>query len=455
MSAAAERLHFPTSFASTGPAVVAEPASTSEIIQILNNTRRFPSPVRPIGSGSSPTRCTAASGGTLMKMAKMNRVLEIGEDTVTVQPGIRLAELAQILHDEGLELLGGFDLANRSVGGAVCSAGLEASMSGDVGQFAGHVTRLKVISPEGRKFVVSESTKSLLALMRLSYGLLGIVYEITLRVRPIQGFAVQSAKVSFKDFTKLGEKITATRSGVKVYLLPFRDRVYFELRKPDTGARTGRKYAWRFKDWTVYSALPGLAKSLAWAVPIRPLRYPLIDSLSLAAQTLGGSTFVRNGSNATEQSGRFRTLDGGRFTYCTWAFPAARFGDVAARYKMFSKAHYARTGFRCDMPTVGFRLNQDRTGLLSPSFDGPMLTLSPLSTQSDGWEDFALDFAEFAMGCGGVPLFNQSKSATPASAAKAYGSRLTFFDRVRTELDPYDRLLNQYFAAYFAEPGVL
>ena len=51
---------------------------------------------------------------------------------------------------------------------------------------------------------MSEKTKSLLALMRLSYGLLGVVYEITLRVRPVQGFAVQTAKVSFKDFGKLG-----------------------------------------------------------------------------------------------------------------------------------------------------------------------------------------------------------------------------------------------------------
>ena len=80
-------------------------------------------------------------------------------------------------------------------------------MAGDVGQFASHVLQLKVLSPNGKKFVVSEKTKSLLALMRLSYGLLGVVYEVTLRVRPVQGFAVQTAKVSFKDFGKLGPKL--------------------------------------------------------------------------------------------------------------------------------------------------------------------------------------------------------------------------------------------------------
>ena len=34
-------------------------------------------------------------------------------------------------------------------------------MSGDVGQFAAHVVKLKVLSPEGRKFEVSEKTAAI------------------------------------------------------------------------------------------------------------------------------------------------------------------------------------------------------------------------------------------------------------------------------------------------------
>lgn len=437
-------------FAASGPAVVAEPTSPSEVIQILRSAKRFPSPVRPLGSGSATTRCVSANAGTVLDMSNMDRVLSIECDRVTVQPGIRLAELAEVLHHEGLELVGGFDLANRSVGGAVCSAGPEASSASDVGQFAGHVLQMKVISPQGKKFAVTENTKSLLALMRLSYGLLGVVYEITLRVRPVQGFSVQTAKVSFKDFTKLAPRFAGTSAGVKMHLLPFRDRIYFELRRSGQGESPGKRYAWRFKDWAVYSALPGAAKSLARVMPIRQLRYPLIDNLSQAAQSIGNSALVKSGSNAAEQSGRFRALSPKRFSYCTWAFPADRAGELAAAYKLFSKEHYSRTGFRCDMPTVAFRLNQDRSSLLSPSFDGPMLTLTSMSTQPQGWEDFVFDFSEFAMANKGVPLFNQSKNATGTYVAGCFGSRLAFFNKVRRELDPHDRLLNQYFAAYLS-----
>jgi hypothetical protein len=438
-----------TAAPATGPATTVEVSTPSEIQQVLMDARRYPSPVRPVGSGSSMTRCITANGGTELDLSTMNRVLKIERDRVTVQPGITLTELADVLSDEGLELVGGFDLANRTVGGAVSAAGLEASMAGDVGQFASHVLQLKVLCPNGKKFVVSEKTKSLLALMRLSYGLLGVVYEVTLRVRPVQGFAVQTAKVSFKDFGRLGSKLLSATAGVKLYLLPFRDRIYFELRRPAAEADPGRKFAWRFKDWAVYTALPEAARSIGMAVPIRQIRYPLIDSLSEVAHKLVNNALARSGSNSVEQSGRFRVLGSkSRFTYTTWAFPANEFATTALAYKLFCKEYYARTGFRCDMPTIGFRLNRDRSALLSPSFDSPMFTLSPLSTQVDGWDDFVLDFADFAAKNHGVPFFNQSRNAAPEVVNQRFGTRLAFFNKVRRELDPHDRLVNQFFQSY-------
>jgi hypothetical protein len=437
---------------SIGPATIVDVTTPTEIQQVLLDAKRYPSPVRPVGSSSSTTRCVTANGGTQLDLSTMNRVLKIEHDRVTVQPGISLTELAEVLSDEGLELVGGFDIANRTVGGAVSSAGLEASMAGDVGQFASHVVQLKVLSPNGKKLVVSEKTKTLLALMRLSYGLLGVVYEVTLRVRPVQGFSVQTAKVSFKDFGGLGSKLLGATAGVKLYLLPFRDRIYLELRRPAAEADPGRKFAWRLKDWAVYTALPGAAHSLGMAMPIRQIRYPLIDSLSEVAQSLVNNALVRSGSNSVEQSGRYRMLGSkSRFTYTTWGFPAAEFANTALAYKLFCKEYYARTGFRCDMPTVGFRLNRDRSALLSPSFDTPIFTLSPLSTQVDGWDDFVLDFADFAAKHRGIPFFNQTRNAGPEVVAQRFGTRLTFFDKVRRELDPYDRLVNQFFQSYLPQ----
>jgi hypothetical protein len=446
MNAVAERKRTPANVA-LGPVAVVQPTSPSEIIEVLVNAKRFPSPVRPMGAGSSVTRCVTANSGTLLDLSEMNRVLKVTRDSVTVQPGIRLHELAETLANEGLELVGGFEFANRTAGGAVCGAGVESSLAGDVSQFAGHATQLKVIGPQGKRFVVTENTKSLLALMRLSYGLLGVVYEITLRVRPVQGFAVRSGKVSFKDFAKLGTRLGEAAAGVKLHLLPFSDVVFFELRERAVAGNKGASYASRLKDWAVYSALPTVVRSLG-AIPVGTLRYPIIDKLSAATQSLAGLKPLQAGSNAAEQSGRYRALGAERFTHCTWAFPIAGISNVVLAYKLFCKEHYTRTGYRCDLPAVGFRLGRDRTALLSPSFEGAVLALSSLSTQDTGWDDFVLELAEFATSHGGIPMLNQTRNATPEHLAKCYGTRLKFFNKVRRELDPHDRLLNQFFASY-------
>ncbi|MDX1562251.1 MAG: FAD-binding protein [Gammaproteobacteria bacterium] len=430
-----------------------QPTAPKEIVQVMRDGKRYPSPVRALGSGSSVTRCVTANGGTVVDMSSMDRILSIEGDSVTVQPGVRLLDLAEKLRQKGLELIGGIDLADRSVGGAVCGSGLEATISGNVSQFAGHALKLKVISPEGKRFVVSDSTKNLLGMMRLSYGLLGIVYEVTLRVRPIRGFTTQTASLNFKDFAKLNNRMHAAPAGIKLCLMPFRDRIFMELRRPAKDGKTGSNYKWKLRDWAMYSALPTVAKSLVRAVPYRPLSYPLIDNISERTQRLVTSPKPSAGSNAIEQSGRVRALQHDRFHYCTWAFPADDMTNVVLAYKVFCKEHYGRTGFRCEMPTVCFRLRQDRSALLSPSFDGPVLTLSPLTTQSAGWEDFMFDFAEFAAEHAGIPLFNQTRNATFEQANRAYGKRLEMFAKMRSSIDPHDRLLNQFFATYLNGPA--
>ena len=53
----------------------------------------------------------------------------------------------------------------------------------------------------------------------------------------------------------------------------------------------------------------------------------------------------------------------------------------------------------------------------------------------------------------GVPFFNQTRNATTELVNQRFSTRLAFFNKVRRELDPDDRMLNQYFGAYFPAPA--
>ena len=101
------------------------------------------------------------------------------------------------------------------------------------------------------------------------------------------------------------------------------------------------------------SALPEAAQSLGMALPIRQLRYPLDRQPERAAQRLMGNALCER--QQLRRAERPLSPRKARFTYTTWAFPAAEFANTVLAYKLFCKEHYARTGFRCDMPGVSFR----------------------------------------------------------------------------------------------------
>lgn len=427
------------------------PNSSAEIREVLLNQANYSSPVRPSGSGSSATRCSAASGGTVVKLDALNKIVNISESTATVQPGVRIGELAEALAERNLELIGSLDLADRSVGGAVSAPTLDAAMPADGGQFATHVISMKVITPGGQRLEVGEKNPRMLTMFRLSYGLLGIVYEVTLRVRPIQPFEVHTRKTDFAGMAALVQQLSNVTAGVRFCLLPFKDRVYLEMRRPQAiGSRAGRAGTWRVKDWAVNSALPGVARTLAKSIPFKQLRYPLMDSLGEATQTLVGAALGRSGSNASEQTGRMKRLDltPPRFSSVSWAFPAAQFPRALDGYRSFNERYYGQTGFRCDLPAVGHRLNGDNSALLSPSYSGPHFAITTLCAADAGWDDYLLNLDDLARGFGGVPLFNQTKGLSVPTAQAAYGSRLQFFKKARRGLDPEDRMINQFFASF-------
>ncbi|MFQ5982914.1 MAG: FAD-binding oxidoreductase, partial [Woeseiaceae bacterium] len=407
---------------------------------------------RPAGAGSSSTDCNAATGGTVIDMTRMNQIIKIDaySDTVTVQAGVRLQTLVDALAENGLELAGNFDLMNRTVGGAVASGCIGPSLKGDGAFFARQVIGMKVITPAGKLLEMNRNKKAILNALRLSYGMLGIICVVTLKVRPIRPFAANHRRCTVDQFAASAGRLAAANIGLKFYLLPFRDRVYLDLRSYSAETRSAHAIPWKIKDWGESTVLPNVFKSLGRIVPISGVRYRLIDTISEATQGLVNNRLVCCGDNAATQASRVNgSQDSNALQYSTWCFPATDFAIVAKAYQDFCLDTYHKTRYRCDMPTVGFLLPRDRSALLSPTFDEPMFALRAVSTPSRGWEDFVMDFAEFAQHWGGLPFLNQTRCMETDYAQQAFGSRIDFFRRIRRQLDPANRMMNPFLSQYF------
>ena len=64
-------------------------------------------------------------------------------------------------------------------------------MPGEFGQISSYVVGMKIVTPTGDLLVVDQSDPELLQAARSSYGLFGIVVEVTLHTKPLQQLAVE------------------------------------------------------------------------------------------------------------------------------------------------------------------------------------------------------------------------------------------------------------------------
>ena len=431
-----------------GP-VEKQPIDLNQLRHQLDPESQTQLPVRPRGSGTSSTDCNTSSGGTILRMTSLDRIIKVDtyNHTVTAQAGIRLGSLVEALAEQGLELIGSYDLQGRTLGGAISAPCYGPAIGSNGGYLSSQVIDLKLITGTGQVLHIKPEQENLLKAFRLSYGMLGVIFEATLKVRPIRTFSASHRRLSIDKFSDIVNTLDDSNVGFKFYLMPYRDCVYLDLRRYETDPGSTYTTPWKLKDWGESTVLPNVFKSLNRIVPIPSVRYQIIDSISEATQGIVNTRLVTNGNNAALRQQKGTTGD--RCFSSSWCFPAANFSVIAKAYRDFCEEMYDRTRYRCDMPAVGYRVCRDATAVLSPSFDEPMIALTTSSTQAKGWEDFVIDLAEFAELWAGTPLISQSRALRAEHVRQTYSGRLEFFCNVRRQLDPKNRFLSPFLAQFF------
>ncbi|HSU60000.1 MAG TPA: FAD-dependent oxidoreductase, partial [Bryobacteraceae bacterium] len=130
------------------PQVIVDANSVDDIVKVLKDPGRYPSPVRAVGSNHSTSPCGAADGGTLIRM-KMNRILNIGTDTLTVEAGAIHIDMAQELEKHNLQFYVNTEIGRLSAGSAACAGTKDASFPGEYGQVGSYISGVKMVLPSG------------------------------------------------------------------------------------------------------------------------------------------------------------------------------------------------------------------------------------------------------------------------------------------------------------------
>lgn len=161
-------------------AQVHRPATLDELRQVVAASPRL----RALGSRHS-FNDVADTGGTLVSMERLNRVLAIDPErrTVTVEGGARYGELGRELQRAGFALHNLASLPHISVAGA-CATATHGSGEGNK-CLAGAVVGLELVMAEGDLVALTrERDGDELAGAVVSLGALGVVARMTLAIEP-------------------------------------------------------------------------------------------------------------------------------------------------------------------------------------------------------------------------------------------------------------------------------
>lgn len=438
------------------PQQLVYPQSVDEIQAILRDPITYPSPVRAMGNYHSLTPC-ASSNGTIICMTKMASVVAIDATNLafTAQAGMQIIDVANALRAKKLQMMLNIEIGNMTLGSAACCHSKDALDGIQFGQVSSYVIQMKWVTPTGDLAEASEADNpEQLRLMRSSYGLCGIVYEVTLLVKPIEALHFTYLPLAADQLTQAQvDNLLDTSEGLICWTVNRTAIFQQRFRVAQPGVLSSLLADIRRLLWSYAEAHAG---QLIDRFIIDPkLRNALqqgdFDAGKLLYSTLhlaGGITILAPDKIIDYHA----TPNNAKYAFTFWAFPRSQWLTTYLAYLDFADQYFKSTGFRCNMPLGSYHIRQDAGSLLSYTQDQEIFSIDPIHAPTDlgAWQAFLQAFNNFAAQRNGIPLLNQSPFVTQAQVLAAYGERWQQFSEAVRDADPGGRMLNPYFAALLA-----
>ena len=180
------------------PDAMVEVLSTEEVSQIMAYAYKNNIPVVVRGSGTGLVGASVPiHGGIMINMTKMNRILEIDEEnlTLTVEPGVLLMEIGKFVEEHDLFYPPDPGEKSATIGGNISTnaGGMRAVKYGVTRDY---IRGLEIVLPNGKvlevggKVVKNSSGYSIKDLVCGAEGTLAIVTKATLKLLPLPKKAI-------------------------------------------------------------------------------------------------------------------------------------------------------------------------------------------------------------------------------------------------------------------------
>ncbi len=432
--------------ASSNPQAVAVPRDLDELIQVVKDRDRYPAPVRAAGSFHSLNACFATTGTQVLVRHFDDVRIDPTSKSITVGAAVPMVRIRDALRPYGMQTEVAPEIGNATAGSVACCGTKDASI-GPMGlaQVGSTVIGVRLVNARGEVEEVSEATDpERMRVIRSSYGLLGVVFEVTFRIQPAVILRYDYACFPLTPPPTRAQMVGGA-DGMLGLVQPYINRILVERRWV---AGDGRRPIGRFskvkrrvrdKLWeTGVSSLPTLLPyNRVFGVLDRGV-WAVLGTLHL----LGGFRARRSDSTIAFKAKRWHYFD---FTF--WTVPASRWGEFIPTYLWFCEDFRRETGFRVSLISEAYLMNQDNRSLLSPTATEDAFTMDVTDTRANDprWAEFNQRFNSLVAGFGGRPLLNQTKQLTKQIVHQTLGTDWDRFLEIRQSEDPDGLFLSEYF----------
>lgn len=381
----------------------------------------------------------------LLRTFKDIRV-DLASRSITVGASVPMVRIRDALRPHGMQTEVAPEIGNATAGSMACCGTKDASVgSSGLAQVSSTVIGVKLVNAQGVVEEVSEEADpDRMRVIRSSYGLLGVVFEVTFRIQPAVMLRYDYAALPLTP-PPTRERMLGGADGMLGLVQPYAGRIVVERRYIEGD---GRRPISRF------SRMKRRARDKLWEIGVSPvptlLPYnPVFDVVDHGVWIvlrglglLGGFRARRSDSTIEFKSKRWHYFD---FTF--WTVPVSRWAEFIPAYLRFCDDFRRETGFRVSLISEAYLMNRDEHSLLSPTASEDAFTMDVTDTRVDDprWAEFNRRFNSLVAGFGGRPLLNQTKHLSREIVYETLGSDWERFLAIRQTEDPDERFLSDYF----------
>ncbi|MEZ0066837.1 FAD-linked oxidoreductase [Streptacidiphilus sp. MAP12-20] len=202
------------------PRRVVAPGSVAELAEAIGAATSDGLPVKAVGSAHSFTSI-AATDGVLIRPDRLTAVrgIDHAAGTVTVESGLGLEKLNQLLEHAGLALTNMGDIMVQTVAGAT-STGTHGTGRAS-GSLAAQIKALEIVLADGTVTQCSPTENpELFQGARLGLGALGVVSAITFGVEPAFLLTAHEQPMSFDEVVGRFEELATGNEHFEFYWFP-------------------------------------------------------------------------------------------------------------------------------------------------------------------------------------------------------------------------------------------